>query len=67
MVNAGEWCELLSQGLARSNGLVRKLKEELSIVSGREESEVRRKEGLIQEEKFRRKMEEEKKTEEMKM
>ena len=54
MVNAGEWCELLNQGLARSNGLVRKLKEELSIVSGRGESEVRRKEGLIQEERFRR-------------
>ena len=52
MVNAGEWCELLNENLARSDGFVRKLKEELYIVSNREEAEVGRKEGLIQEESF---------------
>ena len=42
------------------------MKEELSIESDREEAEARRKEDLIQEERFRRRMEEVK-IEEMKM
>ena len=67
MVNAGEWCELLNENLTRSDGFVRKLKEELYIVSNREEAEVGRKEGLIQEESFWRRMEEEVKIEKMKM
>ena len=58
-VNVGEWCELLDERLARFHGFVGKLKEELSIASEREEAEARRKEDLIQEERFRRKMEEE--------
>ena len=58
-VNVGEWCELLDERLARFYGFVGKLKEELSIASEREEAEARRKEDLIQEERFRRKMEEE--------
>ena len=51
----------------RPDGFVGKLKEELSIASNREEAEARRKEDLIQEERFRRRMEEEVKIEEMKM
>ena len=43
------------------------MKDELSITSHREEAEARRKEDLIQEERFRRRMEEEMKIEEMKM
>ena len=66
-VNVGEWCELLDEHLSRSDGFVGKLKEELSIASDREEAEARREEDLIQEERFRRRMEEEVKTEEMKM
>ena len=61
--NVGEWCEKMDESLARFDGFVGKLKEELSIVSGRQEAEVRRKEDLLQEER----MEEELKTEEMKM
>ena len=66
-VNVGEWCELLDERLARFDEFVGKLKEELSIASDREEAEARRKEDLIQEERFRRRMEEEVKIEEMKM
>ena len=66
-VNVGESCELLDEGLARFDGFVGKLKEEPSIASDREEVEARRKEDLIQEERFRRRMEEEVKIEEMKM
>ena len=43
------------------------MKEELSIASDREEAESRRKEDLIQEERFRRRMEEEVRIQEMKM
>ena len=43
------------------------MKDELSITSHREEAEARRKKDLIQEERFRGRMEEEMKTEEMKM
>ena len=66
-VNVGEWCELLDERLARFDEFVGKLKGELSIASDREEAEARRKEDLIQEERFRRRMEEEVKIEEMKM
>ena len=66
-VNVGEWCELLEERLARFDEFVGKLKGELSIASNREEAEARRKEDLIQEERFRRRMEEEVKIEEMKM
>ena len=51
----------------RPDGFVGKLKEELSIASNREEAEARRKEDLIQEERFRTRMEKEVKIEEMKM
>ena len=43
------------------------MKEELSIASDREEAEGRRKKDLKQEERFRRRMEEEVKIEEIKM
>ena len=43
------------------------MKEELSIASDRKEAEARRKEDLIEEGRFRRRMEEEVKIEEMKM
>ena len=43
------------------------MKEELSIASDREKAEAKRKEDLIQEERFGRKMEEEVKVQEMKM
>ena len=66
-VNAGEWCELLDERLARFDGFVGKLKEGLSLASDREEAEARRKKHLIQEERFRRRIEEEVKIEEMKM
>ena len=66
-VNVGEWCELLEERLARFDEFVGKLKGELSIASNREEAEARWKEDLIQEERFRRRMEEEVKIEEMKM
>ena len=51
----------------RPDGFVGKLKEELSIASNREEAEARRKEDLIQEERFRTRMEKEVKIEEMKL
>ena len=66
-VNVGECCELLDKHLARFDGFVGKLKEELSIAGNREEAETRRKEDLIEEERFRRRMEEEVTIEEMKM
>ena len=56
VVNVWEWCVLLDERLARFGGFVGKLKEELSLVSDREEAEARRKEDLIPEERFRRKM-----------
>ena len=65
-VNVGEWCELLDEHLARFDGFVGKLKERLSIASDREEAEARQKEDLIQEERFRGRIEEVK-IEEMKM
>ena len=43
------------------------MKEEFTIVSERDEAEARRKEDLIQEERFRRRTEEELKKEEIKM
>ena len=43
------------------------MKEEFTIVSERDEAEARRKEDLIQEERYRRRTEEELKKEEMKM
>ena len=66
-VNVGECCELLDEGLARFDGFVGRMKEEPSITSDREEAEARRKEDLIQEESFSRRMEEEMNIEEMKM
>ena len=66
-VNVGEWCELLDERLARFDGFLGKLKEELSIASDRKEAEARRKEDLIQEERFKGRMEEEMKIEELKM
>ena len=62
VVNVGKWCERL----ARFDEFIGKLKGELSIASYREKAEARRKEDLIQEERFRRRMEEVK-IEEMKM
>ena len=46
-VNVGEWCELLDEHLAKFDGFVGKLKEELSIASDRQEAETRQKEDLI--------------------
>ena len=66
-VNVGGWCELLDKRLARFDGFVRELKEVLFIASEREKAEARRKEDLIQEERFRRRKEEEVKIEEVKM
>ena len=43
------------------------MKEELSIASDREEAEAKRKEDLVKEERFRRRMEEKVKIQEMKM
>ena len=65
-INIDQWCELLGKCLARFDGFVGKLKEELSIASDRQEAETRQKEDLIQEERFRRRMQEVK-IEEMKM
>ena len=45
-INIGEWCELLDERLARLDGFVGKLKEELSTASDREEAEARRREDL---------------------
>ena len=42
-INVAEWCELLDERLARFDGFVGKLKEEISIASDREEAEARRK------------------------
>ena len=66
-VNVGEWCKLLDERLERFDGFLGKLKVELSIASDREEAETRRKEDLIQEERFKERMEEEIKIEELKM
>ena len=66
-LNVSEWCELLDEGLARFDGFIEKLKKDISIASDREEAETRWKEDLILEERFRRRMEEETKIEEMKM
>ena len=66
-VNVGEQCELLDEGLARFDGFVGKLKEDLSIASDREEAEAKPNEDLILEERFRRKMKQEAKIEQMKM
>ena len=40
-VNVGEWFEFLDEGLARFDGFVEKLREELSIASDREEADGR--------------------------
>ena len=66
-VNVGGQCELLNKCLARFDRFVGKLNQELSIASYREGAETRRKDDLIQEERFRRRMDEEMKIEEMKM
>ena len=66
-VNVGGQCELPNKCLARFDRFVRKLNQELSIASYREGVETRRKDDLIQEERFRRRMDEEMKIEEMKM
>ena len=58
---------MLDELLAIFDGLVGKLKEELSLASDREEAEARRKEDMIQKERLRRRMEEEVKIKEMKM
>ena len=65
-VNVGGQCELLNKCLARFHRFVGKLNQELSIASYREGAETRRKDDLIQEERFMR-MDEEMKIEEMKM
>ena len=56
VLNVGKWCKLLDERLTRFDGFVEKLKDELSIASDRQEAEARRKEDLIQEERFRRRM-----------
>ena len=66
-VNVGKQCEFLDEGLARFDGFVGKLKEELSIASDREEAEAKLKEDLILEERFTRRKKEEVKVEQMKM
>ena len=66
-VNVGGQCELLNKCLARFDRLVGKLNQELSIASYSEGAETRRKDDLIQEERFRRRMDEEMKIQEMKM
>ena len=55
-VNVVKWCELLDKRLVGFDGIVVKLKEELSITSEREreETKAKRKESLIQEERFMR-------------
>ena len=65
-VNYGKWCELLNDCLPRFDGFIRNLKKGLTIVSERDEAEARQKQDLIQEERFRRRMEDEK-IEEIKM
>ena len=57
----------MDERLARFDRFVGKLKEELSIARDREEAEAGRKKDLIQKERFRRRMEEEVKIEEMNM
>ena len=66
-VNVGEQCEFLDEGLARFDGFVGKLKDGLSIASDRQEEEAKLNEDLILEERFRRRMKEEVKVEQMKM
>ena len=58
VVNAGEWCELTDESLARFVGFVGKLKEELCIGSDRGDAEARWKEDSTQKERFWRRMEE---------
>ena len=53
-VNVVKWYELLDKRLVGFDGIVVKLKEELSITSEREETKAKRKESLIQEERFMR-------------
>ena len=65
-VNVGEQCEFLDEGLARFDGFVGKLKDGLSIASDRQEEEAKLNEDLILEERFRRRMKEEVKVEQMK-
>ena len=52
VVNVVKWCELLDKRLVGFDGIVGKLKDELSITSEREEAKAKRKESLIQEERF---------------
>ena len=66
-VNVGEQCEFLDEGLARFDGFVGKLKDGLSIASDRQEEEAKLNEDVILEERFRRRMKEEVKIEQMKM
>ena len=51
-INVGEWCELLDERLARLDGFVGKLKEELSTASDWEEAEERRREDLTKDKRF---------------
>ena len=57
----------MDECLARFDRFVGKLKEQRSIARNREEAEAGRKKDLIQKERFRRRMEEEVKIEEMNM
>ena len=57
----------MDEGLARFDGFVGKLKDGLSIASDRQEEEAKLNEDLILEERFRRRMKEEVKVEQMKM
>ena len=41
VINVGEWCELMDEHLARFDGFIGKLKEELSNASDKEEVEAR--------------------------
>ena len=66
-VNVGKRYELLEERLAWFDGFIAKLKKELSIVNDRKEAEARRNKDLIEEERFRGRMEEEVKIEEIKM
>ena len=57
----------MDERLARFARFIGKLKEELSIARDRQEAEAGRKKDLIQQESFRRRIEEEVKIEEMNM
>ena len=57
----------MDERLARFARFIGKLKEELSIARDRQEAEAGRKKDLIQQERFRRRIEEEVKIEEMNM